>query len=318
MQMRPISIFTFAPFVMLLGCAEAEIYDDKATVATAPHILLANKCPEPDGRFDEQISVAELALTTFPDSLGYEIRRGAVKYLADLPCLISVEQKAKMVQALTADTWLQETTKLDLLPVLKILAGMDSRVEDKLVRIAFDPDERIEEIPTISEADIRERARVILADLPSAAQYEKQARLAMGSSDAAQTSAARVAAAGASPEVLKRIEVMLTELLSASPDPIDYVTKARIFELGYALSVAGPSAQPYSQPLIEIMDRKVESFAPPFGMLSLDPYPICDVAQAIGGELKRVASSKDYCDEEELKKLSIHRRRKNENHAKTN
>lgn len=69
----------------------------------------------------------------------------------------------------------------------------------------------------------------------------------------------------------------------------------RLFELAYALSMAGPRAQPYSEPLIGLLNDKFGSGSH-FGLLLLEPKGLCPVARHIGGRAAAAANAKPYCN----------------------
>lgn len=68
----------------------------------------------------------------------------------------------------------------------------------------------------------------------------------------------------------------------------------RLFELAYALSMAGPKAEPYSEPLVGLLDDKFGSGSH-FGLLLLEPKGLCPVARHIGGRVAAAANAKPYC-----------------------
>jgi len=70
----------------------------------------------------------------------------------------------------------------------------------------------------------------------------------------------------------------------------------RLFELAYALSIAGPQAEPYSEPLIKLLDQKFASPAPPFGLILVEPKALCPVARRIGGRVAAAAKGKPFCN----------------------
>ena len=116
----------------------------------------------------------------------------------------------------------------------------------------------------------------------------------MSANDALGTSAAAIAVAGGSPEALPTISRLLDAILDSSrKDPIPRQARERFYELAYALAAAGPKAQPYAKPLLRMMERKVESWAPPFGMVALRPRRMCRVLEIIGldDELTKAAEA---------------------------
>jgi hypothetical protein len=78
----------------------------------------------------------------------------------------------------------------------------------------------------------------------------------------------------------------MDELLSATPEDeaIPFHTVARLRELSYAIYFAGPRGKEYTAPIHGIMRRKIESWAPPFGMLDIDPDELCGLLASIEGD----------------------------------
>lgn len=81
----------------------------------------------------------------------------------------------------------------------------------------------------------------------------------------------------------------------------------RLFELAYALSIAGPRAEPYSEPLIALLDQRFGSGSH-FGLLLLEPKGLCPVARHIGGRAAAAANLKPYCNAPEKRSGTIARR----------
>ncbi|WP_146130880.1 hypothetical protein [Sphingopyxis lindanitolerans] len=69
----------------------------------------------------------------------------------------------------------------------------------------------------------------------------------------------------------------------------------RLIELGYALARGGAAAEPYSQPIVEMLDEVIARAAPPFGLMATKPTELCRIAKHIGGQVARAANSKDFC-----------------------
>ncbi|KAJ8134525.1 hypothetical protein OY671_012262 [Metschnikowia pulcherrima] len=89
----------------------------------------------------------------------------------------------------------------------------------------------------------------------------------------------------------------MEQISLATPEqkPIPRLVRNRFYELAFALGMAGERAQPYAQPLIELLDRRVESWAPPFGMIESPPARMCPVARHIGGTVAAAAETKEFC-----------------------
>lgn len=133
--------------------------------------------------------------------------------------------------------------------------------------------------------DIRNLARVVLAEFGAhAAPWATQAFNAISIDDPYGTTAAQIALAGGHPQAAARIATLLDEILQKhSRDPIPRTARNRFYDLAYALAILGPAAEPHAQPVTRIMSRKVQSWAPPFGMVELAPRRMCRVLELIGG-----------------------------------
>jgi hypothetical protein len=166
-----------------------------------------------------------------------------------------------------------------------------------VARTAFHPYAIETEYPETKQ-DIRSFARTTLAGFGgAAASWADMAFQAISADDALGTSAAQVAVAGGHPQALDRVQGLFTDLLAAySDDPIPLRVRDRLYELAYAIAMGGRAAQTHAGPIHELLGRKVESWAPPFGMLELPPRRMCRVLEYIGGEEARLAVSKPPCD----------------------
>lgn len=150
---------------------------------------------------------------------------------------------------------------------------------------AFNPGRQ--ESETFRLEDIRPTARMVLATFgKEAAAFSDHAYKEMSAVDSLGTGAAQVAAATGHPGALDRIKSMMEMLLSSVPPekPVPHEMKFRLYELSYALFFAGPEAKSYLAPIKELMRRKVQSWAPPFGMLELSPTRLCDLVARIEGD----------------------------------
>jgi hypothetical protein len=191
----------------------------------------------------------------------------------------------------------------DELRLAEQLGPRDPRIIDAVGRSAF----LRHDIPDDpSHADLRPYARLILAEFGAASHaWLTQAETQMSADDQMGTGAAQVAVAEGGPEALARARDLLTEVLTATPKekPLPILQRNRAYELAFALGMAGTDAQPYSAPIIELMNRKVLLAAPPFGLLELPPMSMCVVARHIGGSAAEAAQSKEFCraDETRLK-----------------
>lgn len=68
----------------------------------------------------------------------------------------------------------------------------------------------------------------------------------------------------------------------------------RLYELAFALSMAGSKAEPYSRPLITLLDRRFGTGSH-FGLILIEPTELCAVARHIGGRAAVAADGKSFC-----------------------
>jgi hypothetical protein len=147
---------------------------------------------------------------------------------------------------------------------------------------AFNPTQQ--ESAIVKGEDIRPAARMVLATFGKEANaFSEQAYKEMSADDSLGTGAAQVAAATGHPGTLDRIQSLMEGLLSSVPPekPIPYEMKFRLYELAYAIYFTGPEAKNHLAPIRNLMARKVQSWAPPFGMLELPPTSLCDLVARI-------------------------------------
>jgi hypothetical protein len=131
-----------------------------------------------------------------------------------------------------------------------------------------------------SQRDIRPLARATLAGLGSPARpYADQAYAEISIDNPMGTGAAQVAVAGEHPDALRSVERLMTEKLDGVPggQAIPWELRNRLYEMAYALAFGGAQAKEHVAPLRKLMSRKVQSWAPPFGMVELPPRQMCEV-----------------------------------------
>lgn len=136
------------------------------------------------------------------------------------------------------------------------------------------------------ERDIRPYARTVLASFgKDAAPFSDAAYNDMSSNDSLGTGAAQVAAASGHPDALVRIQKMMNDLLSSIPadKALPRRIRNRLYELSYAIYFSGDGAKNQTDPIKTLMTRKVESWAPPFGMVELNPKRMCSLLERIEG-----------------------------------
>jgi hypothetical protein len=144
----------------------------------------------------------------------------------------------------------------------------------------------VQQSETFNRRDIRPFARTVLAGF--GAQSKEFGNIAyeqMSSKTSMGTGAAQVAAAAEHPNALPRIEQMMEEALSAVPSDkaIPRDTRDRLYELAWAIFISGEDGKRYTKPIHKIMQKKVESWAPPFGMVEIYPKRLCGVLRRIEG-----------------------------------
>lgn len=146
--------------------------------------------------------------------------------------------------------------------------------------------------------DLRPHARMVLAEFGESAQPWGKAAIAQMSADTnLGTGAAMVAVASGEAEALPTTSQLMQNLLASIPKGgrIDRTKRNRLYELAYALGMAGKKAQPYAKPIADLLDRKVASAAPPFGLIDAQPVRMCAVAVHIGGQIEAAALRHDFC-----------------------
>lgn len=70
-----------------------------------------------------------------------------------------------------------------------------------------------------------------------------------------------------------------------------------LMQFAYSLSVAGPKADDFAAPLMEVMELKFALPAPPFGLLASHMTQLCPIAEHIGGRTATYARTKRFCEE---------------------
>ncbi len=124
----------------------------------------------------------------------------------------------------------------------------------------------------------------------------------MSANDSLGTSAAQIAAAASHPLALDRIERMMADTLSALPKDsiVPWKTKRRLYELAYAFALVGERGKLHLAPLRQLMTMKVQSWAPPFGMIENPPKRICDLLTYIVGASSADDQAYPYCADDKI------------------
>jgi hypothetical protein len=188
---------------------------------------------------------------------------------------------------------------------LKLAAHMQSpptEVLDAVAQVAFSPWPVIDDdLAGKIQGDIRPFARTVLAGFGrQASKYAREAFEQISDQSSLGIGAAQVATAAGHPEALSRIDSMMYQLLASVPGekPIPLATRDRLYELAWAIYFSGDSAKDHIAPLIKLMERLVQSGAPPFGLVDLHPKRMCAVLSRISGDDKSVTSKFAYCADE--------------------
>jgi hypothetical protein len=176
------------------------------------------------------------------------------------------------------------------------LPDPDPELVETIARVAFSETPHVENTDlSFSGRDLRPFARSVLASMrPPRGDILSMAKETMHNQDPLGTASAQVAASYRDPNVLADIEALMLTLLHDIPSnkPIGSETRDRLYELGFALALAGADASPYTSALNDLMSRKVESHSM-FGILGLSPKRMCGALKAIDGE--DVANTYEYC-----------------------
>jgi hypothetical protein len=145
---------------------------------------------------------------------------------------------------------------------------------------------QVQESDVFKQKDIRPYARTVLASFGHDADaFKALAYEQMSMEDSMGTGAAQVAAATGHPDALPKIERMIEDALADVP--VDKVVprakRDRLYELAWAIYFAGDAGKAHTKPIHAMMNRKVQSWAPPFGMVELRPKRLCGVLARIEG-----------------------------------
>ena len=148
------------------------------------------------------------------------------------------------------------------------------------------------------DEDIRPYARAVLASFGRlAADYAAMAYQQIEGDTPMGTGAAQVAAAGGHPEALQKVVALINSILKSIPPDraIPRNARNRLYELAWAIVFSGEAGRPLVNEIYKIMDRGVESWAPPFGMVVINPKNLCKALEHLGDKdgLRRYA----YCSD---------------------
>jgi hypothetical protein len=173
-------------------------------------------------------------------------------------------------------------------------------IVEAVAKVAFD--EQPQQSEVFRNQDIRPNARNVLARFGNrTAAYGGIAYAQISAEDAMGTGAAQVAVAAGYPNALERTEKVMQMKLDALRDVavVPWQAKHRLYELAFAISLSADAAK-HLDPIKVLMRKKVESWAPPFGMLPLDPKQVCSVLARI--EEENAPSMKEfvYCSDDRV------------------
>lgn len=235
-------------------------------------------------------SLATGAMQTF----GYGVNRRDPGYMVSL--CVPDEIMAKFESALNARGGLGPGRAVDY----QIMAAArfkrpSEKIIEQVAEVAFN--DNIQDGTLIrTQEDIRPIALTVLAGFGElAAPYGDLAFSKMDRKDSLGVGAAHVAIATGRPGALaKVVEMFQSELDDVPPEKlIPYKTSKRLQELAWAIHLAGPAGKSHANLIHNVMRRKVESPAPPFGMVAGAPIAFCSVLRRIEGE--DATRQYDYC-----------------------
>lgn len=294
--------------------AVSEDLSDKVVWAR-PLWSYLGKCRERDEFERHRDAIALEALQTFDARRGERMATAAVAYFAN-GGYQRVDQEGKRdgepacppvhLDKTVADAALRARVfegpflYEDPLRLAERLGPRDPKIVDAVARTAF----YASLIPSDAlHWDLRPFARMVLAGFGAAARpWSDQAFAMMSAADPMATGAAQIAVGAGHPEALARTRTLMSELLASVPKdrPVPYRTRNRLYDLAYALGMAGLAAEPYSAPLVLLLSRGVESWAPPFGMIDYHPVSMCVVGERIGGRAAEAARVQEFCQRRPL------------------
>lgn len=144
------------------------------------------------------------------------------------------------------------------------------------------------------DIDIRPYARTVLASFGTkSSYYAEKAYQQISTNNSLGTGAAQVAVGAGYGDALALTEKLMFQLLNDIPKntAIPRETRNRLYELAYAISFApDDKGKKHVGALKDLMARKVQSWAPPFGLIEANPKRMCRVLENIEGK----ASLNDY------------------------
>ncbi len=270
-------------------------------------------CVEPNIETKAQIDLA-LEILEKTEHVSH-ITIGAYKYLARRPfqdtksgtasvCSLDRTTQREILSALRRRNYFRGAiVHLNPILVLRRLGPFDADIQAMLERTAFA--ENAVGRPSAAEApryvhpnefDLRPLARSTLAEFGSISAELADRAMAEIDTTTLGTSAAQLAVAGNAEGALEKTERIFSNLLEEHQGAIPRDIRDRMYELAYAISYGGDASQKHLSPIIGLLDRKILSAAPPFGLVELSPARMCDVLEHIGGEIAAERALKPPCD----------------------
>lgn len=164
------------------------------------------------------------------------------------------------------------------------LPAQNANIIQAVEKFAFN--EKPQQSELFNSRDIRPYARTVLAGFgKSASGVSSTAYQKMSADDSLGTGAAQISAATGHPDALPRIQALMEDLLSSVPrdKSVPRALRNRLYELAYAIYFSGDAAKGYTAPIRSLMERQVDSWAPPFGMIPLHPKRMCELLKRIEG-----------------------------------
>ena len=175
----------------------------------------------------------------------------------------------------------------------------DKNVIDAVAKSAFAKTPQQSEI--FLDEDIRPYARAVLASFGhSADKYANSAFQQIEADTSMGTGAAQIAAAAGHPQALQKVTFLIDETLNKlqTGKAIPWSKRNRLYELAWAIAYSGDAGKPYVGSLYKIMSMRVESSAPPFGMVSAYPKQMCKALKYLEG--KEALSQYAYCLDDKI------------------
>ncbi len=173
------------------------------------------------------------------------------------------------------------------------IGPLEPRIVQAVARAAFHPERIVSE----AIADLRVDARVVLAEFCLADRgLAFPVRDQVGADTPLGRATARIAIACGEPGALETVSALMTRMLAGTGSRvIDRATRDALYDLAYALEMAGEAARPHAGPIIAMLDRKVLAQFAYGGLVESPPARLCAVAERIGGDVAAAAMAKPFC-----------------------